>query len=151
MAGGYFRKDAFPEAIEALDRVAKAVGVNTEVEFPEARRARAAAYLITATEGAALHLDRLRAADFDPAVRDRLLAGAMVPSAFVVKAQNFRRWYRTRVLELFKSSMRSWRRRLLVQRRKSASRRSCSMARNSLCGRIWGSIRNQSPSSACRW
>jgi len=102
-AGGYFRKGAFPEAIEALDGVAKALGVKERVEFPEAARARAAAYLITATEGAALHLDRLRAraTDFDPAVRDRLLAGAMVPSALVVKAQIFRRWYRERTLELF--------------------------------------------------
>ena len=102
-AGGYFRKGAFPEAIEALDGVAKALGVKESVEFPEAARARAAAYLITATEGAALHLDRLRAraTDFDPVVRDRLLAGAMVPSALVVKAQIFRRWYRERTLELF--------------------------------------------------
>jgi aspartyl-tRNA(Asn)/glutamyl-tRNA(Gln) amidotransferase subunit A len=102
-AGGYFRKGAFPEAIEALDGVAKALGVKESVEFAEAARARAAAYLITATEGAALHLDRLRAraTDFDPAVRDRLLAGAMVPSALVVKAQIFRRWYRERTLELF--------------------------------------------------
>ena len=74
------------------------------VEIPEAARARAAAYVITATEGAALHLGRLRkqANDFDPAVRDRLLAGAMVPSALVVKAQIFRRWYREHVLEVFK-------------------------------------------------
>ena len=58
---------------------------------------------ITTTEGAALHLDRLRqqACDFDPAVRDRLIAGAMLPASLVVKAQNFRRWYRARVLELF--------------------------------------------------
>ena len=105
VAGGYFQQDAFPEALAALDRVAKAVGAHTEVEIPEARRARAAAYVITATEGAALHLNRLRnqADEFDPAVRDRLLAGAMIPSTLVVKAQNFRRWYRTRVLELFKS------------------------------------------------
>jgi aspartyl-tRNA(Asn)/glutamyl-tRNA(Gln) amidotransferase subunit A len=102
-AAGYFRKGAFPEAIEALEGIAKALNVKEKVEFPEAARARAAAYLITATEGAALHLDRLRArpADFDPAVRDRLLAGAMVPSALVVKAQVFRRWYRERILELF--------------------------------------------------
>jgi aspartyl-tRNA(Asn)/glutamyl-tRNA(Gln) amidotransferase subunit A len=102
-ADGYFRKGAFPEAIEALDGVAKALDVKERVEFPEAARARAAAYLITATEGAALHLDRLRAraTDFDPAVRDRLLAGAMVPSALVVKAQIFRRWYRERTLKLF--------------------------------------------------
>ena len=52
--------------------------------------------MITATEGAALHLDRLRtrAADFDPAVRDRLIAGALVPAPLVVQAQKFRRWYR---------------------------------------------------------
>ena len=75
-AGGYFKKGAFPEALTALDRVAKALGVSDEVEIPEAQRARAAAYVISATEGAALHMERLRqqARDFDPAVRDRLLA-----------------------------------------------------------------------------
>jgi len=105
VAGGYFRKGASPEALAALERVAKAAGARSEIEIPEAARARAAAYVITATEGAALHLDRLRkqARDFDPAVRDRLIAGAMVPAALVVKAQNFRRWYRERVLELFNS------------------------------------------------
>lgn len=105
VAGGYFQQGAFPEALDALHRVAKAVGAHSEIEIPEARRARAAAYVITTTEGAALHMNRLRnhAGEFDPAVRDRLLAGAMIPSTLVVKAQNFRRWYRARVLELFKS------------------------------------------------
>ncbi len=105
VARGYFKQGAFPEALAALERVAKAAGARGEIEIPEAARARAAAYVITTTEGAALHLDRLRkqANDFDPAVRDRLLAGAMVPSTLVVKAQNFRRWYRARVLELFKT------------------------------------------------
>ncbi len=104
VAGGYFRKGASGEALGALDGVAKALKAR-EIEIPEAARARAAAYVITATEGAALHLERLRkqANDFDPAVRDRLLAGAMVPAVLVVKAQNFRRWYRERVLELFKT------------------------------------------------
>jgi AtzE family amidohydrolase len=103
VAGGYFRAGASPEAFAAVDRVAAALGVNQDIEIPEAARARAAAYVITATEGAALHLDRLRrqAHDFDPAVRDRLIAGAMVPAAFANKAQIFRRWYRSRVLELF--------------------------------------------------
>jgi aspartyl-tRNA(Asn)/glutamyl-tRNA(Gln) amidotransferase subunit A len=102
-AGGYFRTGAFPEALEALDRVAKALHAREEVEIPEAQRARSAAYVITATDGAALHLDRLRrqAHEFDPAVRDRLIAGAMVPATLAVKAQVFRRWYRERVLELF--------------------------------------------------
>lgn len=103
VAGGYFRKGASPEALSALDTVAKALNAR-EVEIPEANRARSAAFVITTTEGAALHLERLRtqASDFDPAVRDRLIAGAMIPSTLVVKAQNFRRWYRDAVLALFK-------------------------------------------------
>ena len=103
VAGGYFRKGAFPEAEDALARVATALNVRREIEIPQAERARSAAYVITAAEGAALHLDRLRkrAKDFDPAVRDRLIAGAMIPAVLVVQAQKFRRWYRARVLELF--------------------------------------------------
>jgi aspartyl-tRNA(Asn)/glutamyl-tRNA(Gln) amidotransferase subunit A len=104
IAGGYFRKGAFPEALAAVERVASALGVTREIDIPEAARARSAAYVITATEGAALHLERLRTRpqDFDPAVRDRLIAGAMVPATLVNQAQKFRRWYRERVLDLFK-------------------------------------------------
>lgn len=105
IAGGYFQQNVFSEAVEAVARVAKALGATRTVELPEAARARAAAYIITTTEGAALHLDRLRKRpdDFDPAVRDRFIAGAMVPAVYVDKAQKFRRWYRARVLELFQS------------------------------------------------
>ena len=59
VAGGYFQQGAFPEALDALHRVAKAVGAHSEIEIPEARRARAAAYVITTTEGAALHIESL--------------------------------------------------------------------------------------------
>ncbi|MEN3290337.1 MAG: 1-carboxybiuret hydrolase, partial [Bradyrhizobium sp.] len=105
IAGGYFQNNVFPEAVEAVARVAKALNATSTVEIPEAARARAAAYVISTTEGASLHLDRLRKRpdDFDPAVRDRLIAGAMVPAPLVDRAQKFRRWYRARVLELFKS------------------------------------------------
>ena len=60
VAGGYFKRGASPEALVAVDRIAKALDATRVVEIPEAARARAAAYLITATEGASLHLDRLR-------------------------------------------------------------------------------------------
>ena len=36
-------------------------------------------------------------------MRDRLIAGAMIPAAAVSRAQKFRRWYRERVLALFES------------------------------------------------
>jgi len=102
VADGYFKcKSA--ETVYAVDRVAAALGANREISIPQAERARAAAYIITASEAASLHLDRLRsrARDFDPAVRDRLIAGAMLPASLIVKAQKFRRWYQGEVLKLF--------------------------------------------------
>jgi aspartyl-tRNA(Asn)/glutamyl-tRNA(Gln) amidotransferase subunit A len=99
--GGYFTKTGEAAAFDAVARVARALGATREVEFPQADRARASAYLITMAEGAALHLDRLRtrAEDFDPDVRDRLIAGAMLPAAWIVKAQKFRSWFRAKVRE----------------------------------------------------
>jgi aspartyl-tRNA(Asn)/glutamyl-tRNA(Gln) amidotransferase subunit A len=103
VADGYFKSGMFPEARVALERVASSLGAAMHIEIPEAQRARSAAYIITASEGAALHLARLRtrANDYDPAVRDRLIAGAMIPAALVTSAQKFRRWYRAEVLKLF--------------------------------------------------
>ena len=103
VASGYFEGSGEPEAFEAVRRCSEALGTTRRVDLPESHRARAAAYLITTSEGAALHLDRLRerAADFDPATRDRLLAGAMVPAAWVAQAQKFRRWYRDAVARVF--------------------------------------------------
>jgi aspartyl-tRNA(Asn)/glutamyl-tRNA(Gln) amidotransferase subunit A len=104
VAGGYFHAGCHPEATAAVERVASALGAERDIELPEVARARAAAFVITAAEGAALHLDRIRSrpADFDPDVRDRLIAGAMIPAGAVQRAQKFRRWYRDRVLELFR-------------------------------------------------
>jgi AtzE family amidohydrolase len=103
IAGGHFAKHGDADCFAALAKATRALGVTHTVELPEAGRARAAAYVITAAEGAALHLDRLRvrAADFDPAVRDRLIAGSAIPASWVIKAQRFRRWYRESVLEMF--------------------------------------------------
>lgn len=103
VAGGYFRTGAASEVLDAVATVAAAIGARREVDLPEAGRARAAAYVITASEGAALHLDRLRRRprDFDPQVRDRLIAGALIPAAMVAQAQKFRRWYRDSALRVF--------------------------------------------------
>jgi AtzE family amidohydrolase len=102
-ADGYFRAGASAEALAALDAVAAALGASETVTIPDAQRARSAAYIISTTEGAALHMERLRTRpdDFDADVRDRLIAGALVPAAAVVQAQKFRRWYRDEMLKLF--------------------------------------------------
>jgi AtzE family amidohydrolase len=102
--GGYFARGADIAALEAVERIAKALDVRRSVELFEASRARVAAYLITMVEGAALHSDRLRQrfCDYDPDVRARLIAGAMLPGTWVVKAQKFRSWFHARALELFR-------------------------------------------------
>ena len=103
VAGGYFASGGTPACFAAVDRIAGALGATRRVDLPEADRARSAAFVIAASEGAAVHLDRLRRRpnDFDLEVRDRLFAGAMIPGSAVVQAQKFRAWYRRRVLALF--------------------------------------------------
>ena len=103
--GGYFASRCEPEALTARDQCAHVLGATTVVDVPEVMEARAAAYLITASEGAALHLGRLRERpdDFDPAVRDRLLAGAMIPAAWVIAAQKLRRRFQARMRGLFET------------------------------------------------
>ncbi len=103
--GGWFRERALPEALAAVDNVAQALGTTRLVELPEVERARAAAFLITCGEGGALHLDdlRRRAHDFDPHTRDRFIANALVPAAWVMRAQRVRHWFARRVARAFET------------------------------------------------
>jgi AtzE family amidohydrolase len=103
IAGDYFTKGAEPAALEAVEQVARALGATQYVTLPEAHRARAAAFVITACEGANLHASDLRSRpqDFDPATRDRFLAGALIPASWYIQAQRFRTWFRDRVREVF--------------------------------------------------
>jgi len=103
VAGDYFAKGGEPECFAAVASVAKALNATKTVVLPQAAAARAAAYVITAMEGAQLHLERLktRPQDFDPDTRERFMAGALLPGIWYVKAQRFRRLYRTQVMKLF--------------------------------------------------
>ena len=100
VADGYFLGEGV--AKDAVAHVARALGVTRTITIPDAEKARAAAFLITMVEGASLHLERIRTRpkDFDPDVRDRLIAGAMLPGAWVQRAQKLRRVYHDRVVKL---------------------------------------------------
>ena len=102
-AGGYFRETLDDDAAEALRRVIDALGITREIEYPQARRARAAATLVNATESAVGKLDALRTRldKFDPATRERFLAHALLPAQWYLGAQRFRRWHIEQVLQLF--------------------------------------------------
>jgi AtzE family amidohydrolase len=101
--GGYFATGSTPEAQQAVERVCAALETTDEVTLAEAARAREAAFLITSAEAGELHADRLRtnAADFDPATRDRLTAGSLIPAAWYVRAQRFRSWFHGHINETF--------------------------------------------------
>jgi 1-carboxybiuret hydrolase len=72
--------------------------------LPEPALARAAAMIITASEGGELHLPDLKtqAASFDPMTRPLFLSGAVVPAAWYMRAQRFRRWYCRELEALFR-------------------------------------------------
>ena len=95
--GGRFRENAHPDQLAAIDAIAPN---GPEIDIAGIAQARSAAFLITAFEGGALHRDKLRqrAMDFDPATRDRLLAGGLVPEELYGEALDVRARFREAVL-----------------------------------------------------
>jgi len=102
--GGYFHELASPQARAVVALAAQTLGAQDEVIWPDAAIGRAAAFVITASEGGSLHLENLRtrADEFEPLSVDRFIAGALQPAAWYLRAQRFRRLYRDRVNALFK-------------------------------------------------
>jgi AtzE family amidohydrolase len=100
---GYFDRYASDEARAASRRAAYALGAVDEIELPEVHRARAAAFIITAAEGGERHLQTLKQcyAEFEPLSRDRLLAGALTPAMWYLKAQRLRAWFRGQMARIF--------------------------------------------------
>ncbi len=101
--GGHFEHWADAAARDAVSRAGAALGAIDTVMLPEAHRARAAAFIITAAESGAFYAEELRRRpeDFEPLSRERLCAGAMLPAGWYVRAQRFRRWFQESVREVF--------------------------------------------------
>jgi len=105
IAGGYFRDPQFPRANAAVDAVAEALAgggaVIEEMTLPLVEAGRSAAFIITNAEGAHLHRSRLqrRAGHFDPEIRDRFLAGSLLPSGWYLRAQRVRHRYAREMAE----------------------------------------------------
>ncbi|RQP21290.1 AtzE family amidohydrolase [Piscinibacter terrae] len=104
LLAGYFEDHAGEAARKAAGTAAEALGALRGVVWPDAALARAAAFIVTASEGGALHLPLLRerAAEFEPLSVDRFIAGALQPAAWYIRAQRFRAAYRQKVQDLFK-------------------------------------------------
>jgi AtzE family amidohydrolase len=105
LAGGYFEENCEPAVYDVIRKAAARVAGVREVTIPDAAAGRAAAFIITACEGGQLHLPNLRTRleEFEPMIQDRLLAGAVLPAAWYLKAQRVRRAYYRKVMALFDS------------------------------------------------
>ncbi len=104
-AAGYFEDNAEPAVVDLVKAAARSLGAQRTVEIPSAAAGRAAAFVITASEGGQLHLPNLRKRpqDFEPLIVERLMAGALLPAAWYLQAQRVRRWYYRKVMQLFES------------------------------------------------
>ncbi len=101
--GGWFQDWAGPAARSAVQMAAAALGARQWCELESAASARAAAFVITGAEGGALHREKLQAryAEFEPASRDRLVAGSLIPASWLIQAQRVRKMAHAEALELF--------------------------------------------------
>ncbi|PZU11696.1 AtzE family amidohydrolase [Sphingomonas sp.] len=102
MLGGWFAENLSPDMAAARDRIAAHLGAGT-VELPSVDIARSAAFLMTAHEGGQFHTPGLadHALLYDPATRDRLIAGATLAPEIVERAHRFRRWFAAQADRLF--------------------------------------------------
>jgi AtzE family amidohydrolase len=102
--GDWFEDGASAEMLAAVSAVAAGLGAQGRAALPEAKRARSAAFCISAFEGGQLHKKDLRERpqDYDPATRPRLMAGALQPAETIYQAQRFRAWFRAEAEKLFK-------------------------------------------------
>jgi aspartyl-tRNA(Asn)/glutamyl-tRNA(Gln) amidotransferase subunit A len=100
---GWFRNWAGPAALEAVELAAAALGAHDSCEWRSAEAARSAAFIITGAEGGALHREKLknRYEAFEPASRDRLVAGSLIPASWLVAAQRVRRQAHVDAMKLF--------------------------------------------------
>ena len=104
-AVGYFEENCEPAVCDLVAKAGERLGVRRTVEIPAAALGRAAAFVITASEGGQLHLPNLRKRpkDFDPMIVERLMAGALLPATWYLQAQRVRRWYYRQAMRLFES------------------------------------------------
>ncbi|PPI87684.1 Asp-tRNA(Asn)/Glu-tRNA(Gln) amidotransferase GatCAB subunit A [Candidatus Pantoea edessiphila] len=102
--GGFFSYWCNEDVYKVMLIASKALQSNDEIVIPETELARSAAFIITAGESGNQYLPALRQIPekFEHNSRERLLAGAIIPSHWYIQAQRFRRYFQQQVLPLFK-------------------------------------------------
>lgn len=86
---GWFRQNGDPDSYAGVDAIAAYFGKAPLLKLQHAEAGRSAAFLITSKAGGLLHLDALQndPMGYDPAVRDRLVAGCALDGTWVAQAK----------------------------------------------------------------
>lgn len=86
---GWFRRNGDRDGYDGVDEIAASFGEAPLIELPLTGAARSAAFLITSKYGGLLHQETLKssAMEYDPAVRDRLIAGIALSDRKVAAAK----------------------------------------------------------------
>lgn len=102
---GYFEEGVEPELLKGIDTISDYLGGIPDITLAAVECARSAAYIITAAEGGKRHLEELRRRplSFDPAIRDRLMAGALMPPPDYHNALRFRAIFRQQLDAVFEN------------------------------------------------
>lgn len=89
---GLFAQTADPDFLGTLDTIRSSLGSCSAIEIPLLEEARAAAFVLTAIKGSFIHRKALacRSLDFDPAVRDRLIAGSLLSAHCLLEVEKFK-------------------------------------------------------------
>ena len=102
---GWFDESLAADVARAVSVVSNALAPLEGLDLPGAAAARSAAFLLTAAEGGARHLRDLRRIplEFDPAIRDRLIAGATIPASILADAGRVRANFTAVLLDALKT------------------------------------------------
>lgn len=100
---GWFERDVDQDILDVIQEVVRCFSQQGQIDLPYIEQVRAASYLMTASEGGKLHLSNLRAQpmEYDPATRERLMAGALLPVSSYLKAQEIRSWFQQYLDNIF--------------------------------------------------
>lgn len=98
---GWFDQQAQPDLLDELHDFGAAIGAIDFVDLPLAEAARSAGFIETAAEGGRLHLEGLQkdAMEYDPAVMDRLIAGALLSDSILENAKKVGMLFKQQIIE----------------------------------------------------
>lgn len=101
---GWFERDVDQDILDVIQEVVRCFSQQGQIDLPYIEQVRAASYLMTASEGGKLHLPNLRtqSMEYDPATRERLMAGALLPVSSYLKAQEIQVWFQQYLDNIFK-------------------------------------------------